>query len=321
MRKKKLILVVVCLLQKFSYCQQEIAFTQFNFTNQLFNPSYVGTENQSNAFILNRAQWIDIEGAPKSQAYGLNSYIENYNLGWGVELLNDQIGPLEQITASFDLSYHLKLNRKDHFLSLGLKISSTNFNFNNNELSIIDNGDTFFERSDYSQLQTNIGFGVLYRRPQFYIGLSIPFFLASDQFETVKHTYLSAGGEIELNNEWTIKPYNLFKYVKGAPLNYNLNLLLFFEDIFWIGPSSSGILINSDNASIQAPTSGLMVGLAINSYFSFGYSYTSITRIDGKIFSNINSSTHEFYLSYKFKSKSNRKEKKIGLKDKGTQIE
>ncbi|MGC6422843.1 MAG: PorP/SprF family type IX secretion system membrane protein [Flavobacteriaceae bacterium] len=303
----------ICFYSSMLLGQQEITFTQFHQARQFFNPAAVGFTNQTLAQFFNRAQWINLEGAPNTQAYTIRGFVPKNNLGWGVDFFQDKIGPLEQVTASLDLSYHLLLNREAHILAVGLKFSAQNFNFNTDILAVQDPGDTFFDASNYGQFQPNIGFGLRYQRPHFYLSLSVPFMLDSEQFETVRHAYLSTGGQIKLSELWALHPNILLRQVQNAPASYDTNLLIYYQDRFWLGPSRRGRFLYSSTIESYAPASGIIGGLAINPSLSVGYSYS---RLTGKFFSNGNTGTHELYLEYAFKTKEENQEKAIGTENK-----
>ena len=212
-----------------------------------------------------------------------------------------------------DISYHLEINRDAHILALGLKLSAQNFNFNNDLLSVRDPGDSFFDTSNYGQFQPNIGFGLRYQRPAFYLSLSVPFMLPSEQFKTVRHTYLSTGGKIKISEQLALHPNILLRHVKNTPISYDANLLIYYQDRFWLGPSSRGRFLYTNTIESYAPAFGIIGGLVLNTNLNVGYSYS---KLSGKFFSNGNTGTHELHLRYAFKTREENKEKDIGTKNK-----
>lgn len=303
----------ICFYSSILIAQQEITFTQFHQAQQLFNPAAVGFTEQTLVQFFNRAQWINLAGAPGTQAYSLRGFARRKNLGWGVDFFQDKIGPLEQITASLDISYHLVLNREAHVLAVGLKLSTQNFNFNQDILAVRDPGDTFFDASNYGQFQPNVGFGLRFQRPNFYLSLSIPFMIASAQFKTVRHAYLSTGAQIRVNELWALHPNILLRQVQNTPMSYDANLLVHYQDQFWLGPSRRGRFLYSTVIESYAPAYGIIGGLNVNPSLRIGYSYS---KLRGNFLSNGNTGTHELYLGYAFKSKEENQEKDIGTKNK-----
>ena len=75
----------ICFYSSMLWGQQEITFTQFHQARQFFNPAAVGFTNQTLAQFFNRAQWINLEGAPNTQAYTIRGFVPKNNLGWGVD--------------------------------------------------------------------------------------------------------------------------------------------------------------------------------------------------------------------------------------------
>ena len=303
----------ICFHSSILIAQQEITFTQFHQAQQLFNPAAVGFTEQSLIQFFNRTQWINLEGAPITQAYSLRGFAKNKNLGWGLNFLQDKIGPLEQTTASWDISYHLVLNRDAHVLAIGLKLSAQNFSLNQDILTFQDSGDSFFDVSNYGQFKPNIAFGLKYQRKDFFLSLSITFMLDSSEFKTVRHYYFNTGAQVKFNELWTAKPNILLRQVQNSPTSFDFNFLVYFQDRFWLGPSWRGRFLYSSKIESHAPANGIIGGLNINPSLNVGYSYS---RLRGKIFSNGNTGTHEFYLKYAFKTKEEKQEKEIGTENK-----
>jgi hypothetical protein len=46
------------------YAQQDAQFTQYMYNTININPAYAGSRESMNVFILHRAQWVGLDGAP-----------------------------------------------------------------------------------------------------------------------------------------------------------------------------------------------------------------------------------------------------------------
>ena len=101
------------------------------FNHQSVNPAYVGSKNYTTITSVYRSQWSGFEGSPTTQTASFNKPIRSKNIGVGLGVINDKIGPLTSTDISIDLSYHLRLNRDDSYLSVGLKFSGLDFGINN----------------------------------------------------------------------------------------------------------------------------------------------------------------------------------------------
>ena len=91
----------------------------------------------------------------------------------------------------------------------------------------------------------NVGAGVYYYTPKFYVGLSAPRLMNSDiDFElnnlfTAReqaHYYVMTGVALSIDNRMSFVPQVLVRYVQGAPVDIDLNL-----GVRWLEDYSAGI--------------------------------------------------------------------------------
>ena len=99
------------------FAQQEASFSQYMFNQQAVNPAYVGAQDFTQITLLNHTQWINLEGAPETQALSAGTRLSD-KIGIGISAVNDKIGPAQNTTTSIDFAYHISLN--DNNLKLGL---------------------------------------------------------------------------------------------------------------------------------------------------------------------------------------------------------
>ncbi|MGC6422678.1 MAG: type IX secretion system membrane protein PorP/SprF [Flavobacteriaceae bacterium] len=281
--------------------QQEVTFSQYMFANQLLNPAYVGTKKYVNATALNRIQWVGFEGAPNTQALALNGRVKRKNLGWGVSIVNDQIGPVVNTMLDIDASYHLRLNSKNHQLALGVKFGTYNYGINSALIQTLLPSDNAFIDNMNIKLQPNIGFGIYYHQERFYAGFSIPRLLDNEFYNVSPHGYLLAGGYFSIADQWDVKPSMLIKQSRGSSMGYDLSVLFVFEDNFWLGPQYRSSVETIIPNTKMGGSYGLLGGVHINSNWSIGYSYNTGL---GNLISSFNSGTHELILRFDFNMKS-----------------
>ena len=73
--------------------QQESKFSYYMFNHQAINPAYTGSRGITNLTSVIRSQWVGIEGAPETQTITFGKSLNSKNLGYGISVLNDKIGP------------------------------------------------------------------------------------------------------------------------------------------------------------------------------------------------------------------------------------
>ena len=144
--------------------QQESSFNHYMFNSQLFNPAFVGLEENLTISSLNNIQWVGFDGNPSTNSLlfdaSLDTDNDGDNLGIGAEVISDRIGPLNSNYLAIDLSYHLPLNDKSN-LSVGLKLSGNDHNINLSELQYDNLSDPTAQVKE-GYFITNIGFGLYY---------------------------------------------------------------------------------------------------------------------------------------------------------------
>lgn len=286
------------LLGQVSYGQQEVQFTQFIHSTQSYNPAYVGLDGEKSLVALYRAQWIGIEGAPKTQVINYGSPTRWKGLAIGFGLLNDKIGPTSETLFNLDFSYTVDLST-DARMVFGIKVSAhlldINFSLLNQDFSF--GPDPVLNNSIDNRLSPNIGAGVLYYTPDYYLGLSVPSFLETlyfdhSSFSKAKeklHFYLSSGFLIDINYDLVLRPSFLMKALAGAPLQTDLSLAMLLKEKVTFGLSYR----------VKAAVSGF-IGYQLSDHFFTGISYDrAATDLGQEIF---NSGSLELVLKYRFRN-------------------
>jgi len=137
-----------------------------------------------NVTLLHRSQWVGIKGAPMTQSLVLHTPLPK-NLGLGVSVLNDRIGPMNHTWVMGDLSYTLNLNReKTTKLSFGLKGGVNILNANLQDLAMTTANDP--NAINYTgKVMGNVGAGFFFQTKQFFFGASVPMILEPNFDPTV----------------------------------------------------------------------------------------------------------------------------------------
>lgn len=273
--------------------QQDSQFTQYMYNTININPAYAGSRGALSVFGLYRTQWVGLEGAPETSSFSVNTPINNSNLGVGVSLVNDKIGPINENNLSADLSYTIQTSA-DFKLSFGIKGTANLFNLDINKLNPEDQGDPQFQDLN-NKFSPNIGAGVYWHSDKAYIGLSVPNFIETNRYDDNDiaiykdkiNYYLIAGYVFDLDHYQYIKfkPAVLAKMVEGAPLQVDASANFMFNDKFVIGVSYRWSAALSATVGFQV-TDGL--------YLGYGYDHETTNL------SHYNSGSHEIFLRYEF---------------------
>ena len=298
--KKFIYILVGALISINLYAQQEVMVSQYMFNGLFLNPAYAGSHDFFEATALYRNQWVNWEGAPKTQVFGVDGPIMHNQGGVGLTVVNDEIGDVKQFEVFGNFAYHMNLDSESkNRLALGLKagISKYTSDYTDGNEYFVDQGDPVFENNINGQWLPKFGLGVYYYNDISYIGLSVPTIYASDNKITdtfmqdpengyfENHYFLSGGVVFKLNNDLALKPNVLIKYHPAAPLEADINANLFIKETVWVGASYR--------------TGDAITGLleyVIQNKIRIGYSYDfTLTDI-----SNYSNGSHEIMLGYNF---------------------
>lgn len=279
--------------------QQDAMYTHYMYNTQSVNPAYAGTRDAMTVTGLHRSQWIGFDGAPSSQTITGHTPILNDNLGLGVSLWNDRIGPVNHTGVYVDYSYKIPVTNKGK-LSFGLKTGVSVFNSNLSDLRLDEGGDQAFTTNFQSQWLPNFGFGLYYYEPRWYVGLSTPKLLRNDYVTGVTnraseklHYFLIAGAVFDLTERLKLKPTTFVKVTAGAPIEADLTMMFIYQDNFWFGP-----MLRSGDAF------GVLMNYQFTQQFTAGYSFDwSFTNTTSKY----NGGSIEVMLRYDFIFGANKK--------------
>lgn len=294
--KNQLLSFVLVLVSTYNYAQQDAQYTQYMYNTITINPAYAGSRGALSFFALHRTQWIGLDGAPITNAVSINTPFNESNLGLGISILNDKIGPTQENTIAVDLSYSIPTS-KDFKLSFGMKATANLFSLDVNKLNPVDNDPSLYGFTN--KFTPNVGAGVYLHSEKAYVGFSIPNFIETDRYNNNEvaifkekiNYYLIGGYVFKISNGIQFKPAGLLKIVEGVPLQADISgNFMFFEKL------TVGIAYRW-----SAAMSG-MVGFQISDGLHIGYGYDlETTSLD-----LYNSGSHEIFLRYELFKNNNR---------------
>jgi type IX secretion system PorP/SprF family membrane protein len=301
--KTKITVLVLTLLSGFGYAQQDAQYTQYMYNTIVVNPAYAGSRDVMSVFALHRTQWVGLDGAPVTNSVSINTPINNSNVGLGVSIVNDRIGPSDENNIAVDISYFIPTSER-YKLSFGIKATANLLNVDFTKLHIYNPSDPRYADNIDNKFSPNIGAGIYIHSDNTYFGLSVPYFMETKHFDKTAstsastfiakerlHYYFIAGHVFDLSANVKFKPSVQTKLVKGAPLQLDLSANFLINEKFTAGAAYRW----------DAAVSGLVGFQASDSWF-IGYGYD----FDTTKLANFNSGSHEIFLRYELFKKNNR---------------
>ena len=89
--KTRITQIIIGLITVLSFAQQQPQFTQYMFNTIAINPAYAGSREILVINMLNRNQWVGLNGAPVTQTLSVHSSIPGSKLGVGLSVINDRL--------------------------------------------------------------------------------------------------------------------------------------------------------------------------------------------------------------------------------------
>ncbi len=288
--KKHIILGILSLISILSvHGQQDPQFTQY-FDNALFvNPAYAGSTGMLSATSIHREQWMGFAGRPSSTTFSIHAPLSYQSIGSGLTIIRDVIGPFRQILCYGDFSYSLRFKNQSK-LSFGLKAGANFVSIGSSVLATTQNDDPNLVNDVRNFFNPNIGFGLYYRAPKWFVGASTPKLIersydrTNTNFEK-RHYFGIAGAILTLNNHWKLRPTTQLKLAEGAPASLDLSLTGIYREKLLLG---SMYRLNA--------AYGVFIQVQASQQFRFGLA----TEFGTTAIRKYNNGTFEFLLSYDF---------------------
>lgn len=274
-----------------SYAQQDPLYTQYVDNLLMVNPGYAGSNEAGKFLMVARSQWVSFDGAPETRSFSYNTAVDEKNVGFGISVLSDKIGPLKNTGVYADYSYLLKIS--DEFtLGLGIKGGVSFYRANLSGLDVID-PDPIFDNDIYENFLPNVGVGFFLYSDNTFFGVSAPQLIENIithegvSIEYVNrqqiHLYVNAGHQFNFEGDFQLKASSMFRWVHGAPSSIDISTMVGFKERIWVGA-----MYRFDAAY------GLMAQLKPTPKMTIGYSH-DITTSELSGYANV---THEILFSY-----------------------
>jgi type IX secretion system PorP/SprF family membrane protein len=277
MKVKIYISIIVFSLVIFSqklFSQTMFQVAQYMYHTPFINPASIINNQDINGAFGFRAQWLGIEGAPRTTFFDVNMPFETANAAAGLTIINDAIGVTNITNIGATYAYKLKLEHKK-WLAFGITPSVVLFQRDYGKVALDEDTDPLFSNTATPNFaMMNFRFGAYYYTSKFFLGFAVPNLLTNDILFngnyvaetgldiTNVYYHLHGGYKKVINPRFNITPSALIRYSPGAATQIDLNVMADFLDKFGLG------------VCYQTLRNGyFLMNMQINDAFKFGYAY------------------------------------------------
>jgi type IX secretion system PorP/SprF family membrane protein len=317
MRKISILILFAC-SQLVINAQQLPQYSQYLRNQFMVNPGAAGVYEFLDLTLSGRWQWLGFDNSPKttylSVTKALNKRVKTpynpairtstgmyknpeiktgkFKHAIGGQLIADQYGAFRNLGISGTYAIHIPLT-KTFNLSLGTKLGFSNRSFLQDRAQVlnsaIDASYQTFTANSKGQFIMDLGSGLYLYSKKLFVGVSadqltrdfVKFGSGSAYFEPRTTLYLTGGYKFNVNENLTLTPAVLTKYVRSAPWSVETTLMLEYQEWMW-----GGLSYRHTDAIV------VMVGMNINQKIKLGYSYDySLSQ-----FNKVSSGGHELVL-------------------------
>jgi type IX secretion system PorP/SprF family membrane protein len=243
---KKILLLIALAGFLGSNAQQDAQYNLYQFNQMIINPAFAGARDGLSAILATRQQWTGFTGAPQTHCMSIHGPILNKNLGLGLTVVNDIMGPRNVIGAYGNVAYILKLSSRLR-LSFGLNAGYNRYQFNFSKIKF-QSGEVPAELSqNLTPGALDINGGVYLKGKTFFIGGSATHLnnptvynyeanIGNGKYNYKLHThaFITAGKSWLINPDLIFAPTVLVKLV-NSEIGADLNLNFFVMKKLWLG--------------------------------------------------------------------------------------
>lgn len=295
--KKALYTYTFLILTFCGLAQQLPQYSQYMLNEMAINPAVAGKDDFAEVRSNNRQQWVGLTDAPRTYMLTLQGPIKDKNMGLGMNIYTDIVGPTRRTGISFSYGYHLKL-KKDLNLSFGVSAGIQQWGIDGSKIKLREEGDQQLLTTYKTTPVPDFGAGIYFhKKDRFYIGFSLPQLYqapislypgATKDSRLASQYNINGAYKYDIDNDFQIEPSFLFKYEKPAPAKLDVGARVIYKKEIWAG------VVYRHKDAVSA-----LLGYMYKDYLIIGYSYDFTTT---KL-RNYSSGTHEIMLGLRFSRK------------------
>jgi type IX secretion system PorP/SprF family membrane protein len=279
---------------------QQLPLSSQYYQNMItLNPAFTGQTEYAKAAVSHRSMFTGVQGSPQTSYLSVDGQTASGKMGLGIIAYQDQTDILSSTSAMVNYAYKIKTG-SNSLLSFGLAVGVQNQNIDFDKAKVVNELDPILFGQRVNRTVFNADFGLGFEWKGFQAGFAIPQLLGNNptvttnsgqtlDLNTVQHFRGSLKYDFVINSSKDIKfyPMAVVRSVKGAPMQWDANLVLDAANLGWIG-----ITYHSTYAF------GVSVGVRYKS-ISAGYAHNFTTGV----VNDYSKRSSELILTYNFGDK------------------
>ena len=202
------ILAVFILCTGTMKAQWDVQFSDYTTLKSFYNPGVAGTDGLLNVAATYSLQMVGYKGAPATMFVAADCpiYFLTPRHGAGLSFMNDKIGMFSTTRLGLQYAFNFKLGKKSR-LAVGVQGAMLSESINPSGVELIDQNDPAFPTSTVTGNKFDMGAGLYFYHPRYFLGLSGQHLLAptillgeKNEVKVNRVYYLMGGCNIKLKN-------------------------------------------------------------------------------------------------------------------------
>jgi type IX secretion system PorP/SprF family membrane protein len=253
---KRIYAIAICILALAAVAQQDPQYNLYQFNQMVINPAYAGARDGISAIAAVRNQWAGFDGAPRTTCASVHAPIMNKNVGVGLTVVQDAMGPRKTFGIYGNGAYILKLG-KSYKLSFGLSAGYSRYQFDFSKLNFKNPETNTDIYNNFTKGALDMNTGLFLRSNKFFVGLSFTHITGPSlfdystsgselQYRLVPHAFFTIGRSFEINENVIFAPTFMLKSAGTGSADLNFNFFLFKKawlGVFYRGGYGPGFLM------------------------------------------------------------------------------
>ncbi|MCE9540175.1 MAG: PorP/SprF family type IX secretion system membrane protein, partial [Bacteroidetes bacterium] len=227
---------------------QQLPFSSQYYSNPfVLNPAYTGINENISVFLTHRSQWTGLAGSPKTSYFTIDGPIRAKNSSVGLKVYSDVTDIISRVGAFANYSYKFTISDSNN-LYFGVACGVFDNKIDFSKAQIRDTDDPFLSQQAQNKTVFSADLGIVYVLKKLTIGFAVPQILGNrlkypiitgdnGYYNLNRHYQGTAKYVFDVSKEKAIIAYPLImvRSVKGAPLQYDVNGVIDWKKIGWLG--------------------------------------------------------------------------------------